>query len=46
VRTPSEVFYALTRGGFRIEVVAEPRPPGADALVPHTIIWRGRKEGL
>ena len=41
VRTVSEVFCALTRGGFRIEVLAEPRPPGADALVPHTIIWRG-----
>jgi SAM-dependent methyltransferase len=46
VRTVSEVFYALTRGGFRVEVLAEPRPPGADALVPHTIVWRGRKEGL
>jgi hypothetical protein len=42
----SEVFYALTRGGFRVEVLAEPRPLGGDALVPHTIIWRGRKEGL
>src|SRR5829696_6632011 len=46
VRTVSEVFHALSRGGFRVEVVAEPRPPGADALVPHTIVWRGRKEGL
>jgi ubiquinone/menaquinone biosynthesis C-methylase UbiE len=46
VRTVSEVFRALSRGGFRVEVLAEPRPPGADALVPHTIIWRGRKEGL
>ena len=46
VRTVSEVFHALTRGGFRVEVLAEPRPPGADALVPHTIIWRGRKEGI
>ena len=46
VRTVSDVFYALTRGGFRVEVLAEPRPLGADALVPHTIIWRGRKEGL
>jgi ubiquinone/menaquinone biosynthesis C-methylase UbiE len=46
VRTVSEVFYALTRGGFRVEVLAEPRPLTSDALVPHTIIWRGRKEGL
>jgi ubiquinone/menaquinone biosynthesis C-methylase UbiE len=46
MRTVSEVFHALSRGGFRVDVLAEPRPPGADALVPHTIIWRGRKEGL
>jgi ubiquinone/menaquinone biosynthesis C-methylase UbiE len=46
VRTSSEVFHALSRVGFRVEVLAEPRPPGADALVPRTIIWRGRKEGL
>jgi hypothetical protein len=46
VRTASEVFHALSRGGFRVEVLAEPRPPGGDALVPHTIVWRGRKEGL
>jgi SAM-dependent methyltransferase len=46
VRTISEVFHALSRGGFRVDVLAEPRPPGADALVPHTIVWRGRKEGL
>lgn len=46
VRTVEEVFHALSRGGFRVEVLAEPRPSGADALVPRTIIWRGRKEGL
>lgn len=46
VRPASEVFHALSRGGFRVEVLAEPRPSGADALVPRTIIWRGRKEGL
>ena len=46
VRTVSDVFHALSRGGFRVEVLSEPRPPGADALVPRTIIWRGRKEGL
>src|SRR5262249_13805605 len=46
VRTVSEVFHALSRGGFRVEVVAEPRPAGSDALVPRTIVWRGRKEGL
>ena len=46
VRTVGEVFHPLSRGGFRVEVLAEPRPSGADALVPRTIIWRGRKEGL
>jgi ubiquinone/menaquinone biosynthesis C-methylase UbiE len=46
VRPASDVFHALSRGGFRVEVLAEPRPSGADALVPRTIIWRGRKEGL
>jgi ubiquinone/menaquinone biosynthesis C-methylase UbiE len=46
VRPASAVFHALSRGGFRVEVLAEPRPSGADALVPRTIIWRGRKEGL
>jgi ubiquinone/menaquinone biosynthesis C-methylase UbiE len=46
VRPASDVFHALSRGGFRVEVLAEPAPSGADALVPRTIIWRGRKEGL
>ena len=45
VRQVSDVFQALSRGGFRVEVLAEPRP-GGDTLVPRTIIWRGRKEGL
>src|SRR4029434_6820607 len=42
VRTVSEVFHALSRGGFRVEVLAEPRPPCADALVPRAILSRRR----
>jgi ubiquinone/menaquinone biosynthesis C-methylase UbiE len=45
VRTVSDVFHALTRSGFRVEVLAEPRP-AVDALIPRTIVWRARKEGI
>jgi ubiquinone/menaquinone biosynthesis C-methylase UbiE len=45
VRTFSDVFQALTRAGFRVEVIVEPLP-GPDAMVPRTIVWRARKEGI
>jgi ubiquinone/menaquinone biosynthesis C-methylase UbiE len=45
VRTVSDVFQLVTRSGFRVEVLVEPRP-GPDAIVPHTIVWRARKEGM
>jgi len=45
VRTVSDVFHALTRSGFRVDIVGEPRP-SLDALVPRTIVWRARKEGI
>jgi hypothetical protein len=45
LRTVSNVFHELTRAGFRVELIAEP-PPAPDALVPHTIVWRARKEGI
>jgi 2-polyprenyl-3-methyl-5-hydroxy-6-metoxy-1,4-benzoquinol methylase len=45
VRTLSDVFQALTRAGFRVELIVEPLP-SADALVPRTIVWRARKEGV
>jgi len=45
VRSVTSVFHALTRTGFRVEVIAEPRP-APDALVPRTIVWRARKEGI
>lgn len=43
-RTVSDVFAALGRAGFRIEAIVEPRP--RDGLVPTTIVWRARKEGV
>ncbi len=48
-RTVGDVFAALGRAGFRVEVIAEPPPvrtsdPGP--AVPSTIIWRARKEGV
>jgi len=47
-RSVSDVFTALGRAGFRVEVILEPEPVGADRrpLVPGTIIWRARKEGV
>jgi SAM-dependent methyltransferase len=47
-RTISSVFMGLNRAGFRVEVLAEPAPPGASEqppAVPPTIVWRARKEG-
>ncbi|MBV8951821.1 MAG: class I SAM-dependent methyltransferase [Actinobacteria bacterium] len=47
-RTISSVSMGLNRAGFRVEVLLEPAPPGAQAgqlLVPPTIVWRARKEG-
>jgi SAM-dependent methyltransferase len=46
--TLSEVFTGLTRTGFRVDTLLEPEPPrgpGARALLPEVVIWRGRKEG-
>jgi SAM-dependent methyltransferase len=45
-RTIAGVFAELGRAGFRVEVVVEPRPTGADTPVPSTIVWRARKEGM
>lgn len=43
-RPPGEVFAELGRAGFRVEVIVEPEPPRG--LVPTTIVWRARKEGM
>lgn len=44
-RSISAVFTDLHRTGYRVEMLAEPRPlSGADR--PTTVVWRARKEGL
>ncbi len=43
-RRVAEVFAELGRAGFRVEVVVEPEPPRG--VVPTTIVWRARKEGM
>lgn len=40
-----EVFTELGRAGFRVDIIAEPRPDTPGAQVPTTIVWRARKEG-
>lgn len=47
--TIGDVFAALGRAGFRVDVIAEPEPvrradPGP--AIPSTIVWRARKEGV
>ncbi len=41
----SSIVTELHRAGFRVDLVAEPRPGDETALVPSTIVWRARKEG-
>jgi ubiquinone/menaquinone biosynthesis C-methylase UbiE len=48
-RTIAEVFAALHRAGYRVDVILEPEPlfssdPGP--AYPKTIVWRARKEGV
>ena len=47
-RTIADVFGALSRAAYRVEVIVEPEPEGTNGppLVPSTIIWRARKEGV
>lgn len=48
-RTPSDVFAALHRAGYRVDVLLEPeplRPSDPGPTVPPVIIWRARKEGV
>jgi hypothetical protein len=47
-RTIADVFSALHRAGYRVDVLLEPEPlrssdPGPTA--PTSVIWRARKEG-
>jgi len=48
-RTIADVFAALHRAGYRVDVLLEPEPtystdPGP--AYPKTIVWRARKEGI
>jgi SAM-dependent methyltransferase len=43
-RTTADVFAALGRAGFRVEVIVEPKPKRGD--IPEIIVWRARKEGI
>jgi len=43
------VLTALGRAGFRVDTIIEPRPTasaGETALLPSTIVWRAKKEGV
>jgi SAM-dependent methyltransferase len=48
-RTVADVFAALHRAGYRVDVILEPEPrhqsdPGP--AIPSAILWRARKEGV
>ena len=45
VRDVGDVFTELSRAGFRVDTIVEPRPSTPGARVPETIVWRARKEG-
>jgi SAM-dependent methyltransferase len=45
VRDIGDVFTELGRAGFRVDIIAEPRPSTPGARIPETIVWRARKEG-
>jgi SAM-dependent methyltransferase len=48
-RTIAEVFASLHRAGYRVELLLEPEPIGADDPgpdIPRVVVWRARKEGV
>jgi SAM-dependent methyltransferase len=46
-RTVGDVFMALSRANFQVDVLAEPSPIGhANALVPSALVVRARKLGV
>ncbi|HKA03361.1 MAG TPA: class I SAM-dependent methyltransferase [Acidimicrobiales bacterium] len=46
-RTASDVFMALSRANFQIDVIVEPAPTGhPSALVPAALVMRARKLGV
>ncbi len=42
-RSLGETFTDLSRAGFRVDALVEPRQ--GTSLVPSTVVWRARKEG-
>ena len=48
-RTIADVFSALHRAGYRVDVLLEPetlRSPDPGPTVPTAVLWRARKEGV
>jgi SAM-dependent methyltransferase len=48
-RTIADVFSALHRAGYRVDVLLEPetvQSPDPGPAVPTTVLWRARKEGV
>jgi hypothetical protein len=48
-RTIADVFSALHRAGYRVDVLLEPetlRSPDPGPAVPTAVLWRARKEGV
>jgi len=48
-RTIADVFSALHRAGYRVDVLLEPEPLRSSAggpAVPTAVLWRARKEGI
>jgi SAM-dependent methyltransferase len=48
-RTIADVFSALHRAGYRVDVLAEPDTSGPgdpEPAIPRVIVWRARKEGV
>jgi SAM-dependent methyltransferase len=48
-RTIADVFSALHRAGYRVDVFLEPEPlrsPAGGPAVPTAVLWRARKEGI
>ncbi|MFM7225154.1 MAG: hypothetical protein ACKO1Y_06960, partial [Actinomycetota bacterium] len=48
-RTIASIFASLHRAGYRTELLLEPEPMRSDdpgPILPTTVVWRARKEGV
>jgi len=45
-RSVSELFGSFMRANFRVDALLEPEARSGRAIVPSTIIMRGRKDGV